>query len=547
MKVKETFCTAGLYISRAFSVLRLIFYLSGAVDDLWAADLNLSRRYWFPRVFAVLPLMPLSVAAFGLVSPRTSWMLEITTHLYSQVVIATYTLGLKFTNMRRWMDSCFPTMILEFVRLLLEAAGAMPRLPFHTRSAHLVLYIAACLRSIPSNEMLTLLPGMFVFFSTTFSVMALLQFAVNSVFRVMCDLEDSKSLIQQQRDVYMGLLENATDGCCSFEDHAPEGPQLVRVSKKLQSLLSVNMDSITVGDVVGSASDMDCLLSLARTESPLSASLPTIITCKSGSPTDYDALEFEVRIWAFRPPEGEIKLCFQLASEKRMLVLSKAPPQPNNVLQLDVAGHDELEVGSATSFNIEPSTSSLAFTQSSLGSLSSTKKHSVSIGTQTLGANKPPETPDSNISAVRGYRAAIRLNTRKLAQRGYAETPLTTVKWLVCEVLAKCNVRGKGCCTWHVCLQVLRKNLEEFAKGTCKCGFSMNSKWQCRACLCLHEDEESDDDDEPMRVCSVCRCEQTERDEDSVSAGNGNSASSCGADVESGLLEKNSQPDLQNS
>ena len=60
----------------------------------------------------------------------------------------------------------------------------------------------------------------------------------------------------------MGLLDNATDGCCSLENDSAEGPRLVDLSLKLQGLLGIQTQSDALASILAAASDMERLIAL---------------------------------------------------------------------------------------------------------------------------------------------------------------------------------------------------------------------------------------------------------------------------------------------
>jgi len=85
---------------------------------------------------------------------------------------------------------------------------------------------------------------------------------------------------------------------------------------------------------------------------------------------------------------------------------------------------------------------------------------------------------------------------------GFSETPSTTVKQLLIDILRKINPRGKGCCYMHVGLLTLQHCISEMVQTLLQCNRQLKpcNGWQCMECLGLNPDEPNVDD----RECCAC-------------------------------------------
>jgi len=114
------------------------------------------------------------------------------------------------------------------------------------------------------------------------------------------------------------------------------------------------------------------------------------------------------------------------------------------------------------------------------------------------GAALPPRIPRPAPQHRRPPQVTLR--SRKLAMNGFSETPSTSVKQLLNEILFKINPRGKGCCYLHVGLLVLQHCVSELALSQCDRRLKPYNGWQCMLCLGLNPD----DPDFDIRECCVC-------------------------------------------
>jgi len=110
----------------------------------------------------------------------------------------------------------------------------------------------------------------------------------------------------------------------------------------------------------------------------------------------------------------------------------------------------------------------------------------------------------------------------------FQETPNTTVKQLVWELLQKINPHGKGCCYMHIGLQVLQQCISGMSVRECHLELQPYGGWQCEECFALNEDNPCVSD----RMCGACLCSPPVS-EDSEDPEDSEEAPSCEADVES--------------
>jgi len=267
-----------------------------------------------------------------------------------------------------------------------------------------------------------------------------------------------------------------------------EGPCLLDVSPKLQRFLGVQTQSVPLSSIISSTSDsFKHLLGIACIDSVVDEdNLPTIITCRT-----HDQMECEVRVFPFRPPGGELKLCFHLASEKRGILRC---PEHSALYDPDIDKSEEAA----------PSLSSLAVSQSISIAAAAMPVEKHSVGTQTSAVWTLPPTPVQGSAATRqrdAYRAPVILKTRKVILPEFAVTPAATMRHLVFNVLRRCNPRGKGCCAWHIGLQTLLRLALDSSTSECNRDFRPYRGWQCRGCFALHLADES----LTCRVCNSAR------------------------------------------
>lgn len=78
------------------------------------------------------------------------------------------------------------------------------------------------------------------------------------------------------------------------------------------------------------------------------------------------------------------------------------------------------------------------------------------------------------------------LKSKALALEDFKETPQETVEQLICLLLVRMNVRGKGCCFWHIALTYLEHECKRMLRGSCFSGFEPQSKWQCAECRAMN-------------------------------------------------------------
>ena len=94
-------------------------------------------------------------------------------------------------------------------------------------------------------------------------------------------LDRSSFAVQQQRDVYTGLLEKATEGYCTFQKTGIYGPCITDVSPKLQRLLRVTSEGVPAKKLIKSAYGIAQLLALDHAETSEQAAEPAIVTVRT--------------------------------------------------------------------------------------------------------------------------------------------------------------------------------------------------------------------------------------------------------------------------
>ena len=118
-----------------------------------------------------------------------------------------------------------------------------------------------------------------------------------------------------------------------------------------------------------------------------------------------------------------------------------------------------------------------------------------SVETQTDFPTKPPKPPQSKSRASR-----VNLKSKHLALSEFKETKRSTVSNMIAGVLLQSNLRGRGCCYWHVGLQSLLEYMVQLLAKPCNVSLHPYSAWQCQHCFALHDDTETS-------FCDVCFCD----------------------------------------
>eukprot|EP00931_Biecheleriopsis_adriatica_P042102 TRINITY_DN23992_c0_g1_i2.p1 TRINITY_DN23992_c0_g1~~TRINITY_DN23992_c0_g1_i2.p1 ORF type:complete len:124 (-),score=17.28 TRINITY_DN23992_c0_g1_i2:24-395(-) len=78
------------------------------------------------------------------------------------------------------------------------------------------------------------------------------------------------------------------------------------------------------------------------------------------------------------------------------------------------------------------------------------------------------------------------------------ETPKTTIAFLLQEAMMMCNVRGKGCCFYHICLAVFKREINNMCDRNCNLTVQPSKDWQCTSCGVLYVE------DDDGRACDWC-------------------------------------------
>ena len=243
----------------------------------YSGDPNMSRRFWRPWLLLVVELIPWILGGLGLIGIRGARMWEVHVNVWSSFAALSYSAAIghatsidqDLEDFGEMFCSMQPVYIIgELSQILMELSGIMPSIPFHFRVAPLVLLQAVAGSRALQSELPWAAASLWGA-STLSSEFAfgLFHLGASSFQSMLSGLEEAQLVIQKQRDVYMLLLDNATDGCCSLENECAGGPRWIEVSLKLQGLLGIQTQSVALARILASASDMERLLTLEHVES----------------------------------------------------------------------------------------------------------------------------------------------------------------------------------------------------------------------------------------------------------------------------------------
>lgn len=132
---------------------------------------------------------------------------------------------------------------------------------------------------------------------------------------------------------------------------------------------------------------------------------------------------------------------------------------------------------------------------------------------QTAGIVRPPVLPQTSQPSSRPQSSDRKVRShRQLAFAGDVVPNKRLIIARTCQLMLledarKMNVRGSGCCAYHVIMSYLHKTVKSMTKSPCR-QLEFHSDWQCAICHALHsfeEDQESDADDGKF-WCDVCGC-----------------------------------------
>ncbi|CAE7357029.1 MCM3 [Symbiodinium natans] len=134
------------------------------------------------------------------------------------------------------------------------------------------------------------------------------------------------------------------------------------------------------------------------------------------------------------------------------------------------------------------------------------------VACQTVGIARPPamrETGNTGSLPRERSRSDRKARThRKLAFTGEVVKKrklilASTCQLLMLEAAKRMNVRGVGCCAYHVIMAYIFKSLKSMMASECR-ELAFNSDWQCAVCHALHSFEEDDQDMDGKYWCDVC-------------------------------------------
>ena len=105
----------------------------------------------------------------------------------------------------------------------------------------------------------------------------------------------------------------------------------------------------------------------------------------------------------------------------------------------------------------------------------------------TLIQRAPPRTDNSQLRRrppMPHQTSRVVLNTSKRVMKQFKATSKQMVQQLILETICKINPQGKGCCFWHIALQVFLRATSEMISRNCD-PLTPNDAWQCRHCLVM--------------------------------------------------------------
>ena len=200
----------------------------------------------------------------------------------------------------------------------------------------------------------------------------------------------------------------------------------------------------------------------------------------------------------------------------------------------DLHQHDHVECASTLTINPRSSQSDLQYSQidysiSALSAFNGTGDDRIhrlelcSVETQTDFPSKPPKPPQSKSRASR-----VNLKSKHLALSKFKQTKRSTVSNMIASMLLQSNLRGRGCCYWHVGLQSLLEYMVQLLTKPCDVSLHPYSAWQCQHCLALHDDTDTS-------FCDVCFCDVCDVQDENLSEGirSGDLVSSGNANISS--------------
>ena len=313
------------------------------------------------------------------------------------------------------------------------------------------------------------------------------------------------------------LLDHATAGYCRIE--VATGIVTAASSKLEQTLIgNGRLQGVGFATLLCSAEDKRALSNLLDDTAAHVELAPILVSFQSPGPRQFDA-----KVIPYSTSARHLSVCVQIIGEIREAVdLEGDAKDPTD----DEATHEILiqncEDDSGSVAHSE-GTVSLAYTQTTdpFDGIAYSRKSGetaviphgealpqiaeiemVSVGTQTLIAQPLPSRAGRNKKQRNSFQAPVRLKTRKLIYSTFEETPKLTINQLIIQTIVQINPRGKGCCYYHIGLDVLLQHISFMKLSECKPRCMPFSGWQCKKCGIVLEDEDAFE--ERVLMCPLC-------------------------------------------
>lgn len=213
----------------------------------------------------------------------------------------------------------------------LEKFVRFMELPIHARVYHVFLLGAVNAAAVVQISYVGLALVIAISLNAVYLGYCLAQ-AYEGIFEMETSISQSKASIEKQRDLLTNIMNAASDGFCFLEGLEGEASggswsgTLTGLSPKLQESLLTTMETCDISDVVVGQEDTQRLLQLIESSSlPNHASTqPCIITCRAPPGRSVDrSHEFEALVFPYRDEHDRMQLRFQLASEKRPMLIQE--------------------------------------------------------------------------------------------------------------------------------------------------------------------------------------------------------------------------------
>ena len=317
-----------------------------------------------------------------------------------------------------------------------------------------------------------------------------------------------KSMSENER-----LLNDATVSCTVNRVTG----RVSECSYPASSLLGLNPNGGRIFESVRSQQERAAFCSFCA--QGVDGALPEPILVTMNHKRSWDAApvgELDMKVVQYRTSHNDdVKLLFELTGEVRINSQSDIANQRESQAGFE-GGANQPAADMASSMGmLEIDSSCCSLSQdtglptASASAASFAKKCNVGTQTESL----PPAIPNTQGAAEATGRRPLKfraplignvnLKTRKLVMNEFVETPNSTIYSLVCQSLLQFNPRGKGCCSFHIGLQVLLQCILDMTSKPCNGSHQPNCGWQCRHCFALHEAAEEEEQEDGL-FCTVC-------------------------------------------